>query len=323
MTTQAGITLHTDISVRAHVNYVLARTFAKQLYRIWPLTELGFRLLAMLDTAIGKMPRLRGIDHALTELGPVPVEQYLPTTVADDGLAGATVLYLHGGGFTFCGVGTHQRVASRLALTLGVPVYSILYRQLPHGGVGSAVHDALAAYRSLLETCEDPSKIVVAGDSSGGFLAAKLCELAAADGLTPPVAYIGYSAHVNLDADDRDHSVIGRDALMPVSAYKRVKQRWLGGPIELRGERSVLAIDPQVFPPTFLTAAAKEMFEADIRDLSAMLVAGGRTVETHVWRRQVHAFPVLDGLLPESTEALRMTGAFLREQVFRRGTAAA
>ncbi|WP_280461473.1 alpha/beta hydrolase [Nocardia carnea] len=310
------LNLHDGAGLGTRVTYVPARLIAKQGYRIWPLNDPGIRALALLDTAVGRLPRLPGVEYSLTELGAVPAEEYRPAMTAQDGLAGATVLYLHGGGFTFCGAGTHRRVASRMAHTLAVPVYSVLYRQLPHGGVGSAVHDACTAYRALLERCPDPGKVVLAGDSSGGFLAAKTCELAAADGLPAPAALIGYSPHVDLDADRRAHEIIGHDALMPVSAYRRAKRKWARGPVAPRGARSMLEVDPAVFPPAFLTAARREMFEADIRDFTGLLAGAGRIVETHIWRGQVHAFPVLDALLPERREAMRLTGDFLRSKVF-------
>ncbi|MEU4414790.1 alpha/beta hydrolase [Nocardia salmonicida] len=303
--------MHTEASVRSRILYVLARIFAKQAYRIWPLGDRGISALALIDTAAGQIPTLAAVEHSRGKLGTVPVERYSSASVAENQLAGARVLYLHGGGFTFCGVGTHRRVTSRMAQALSVPVYSVLYRQLPHGGVGSATHDACAAYRALIETCPDPHKVILAGDSSGGFLAAKICELAAADGLPMPAAYIGYSPQLDLDADERDYDLIRHDALMPVSAYRRAKRQWVRGPVEPRGARSMLQVDPRVFPPTFLAVAGREMFEADVLEFADMLAAGGRTVETHVWHRQVHAFPVLDGLLPESREVMRLTVDFL------------
>ncbi|MFZ2530613.1 MAG: alpha/beta hydrolase [Rhodococcus sp. (in: high G+C Gram-positive bacteria)] len=315
--------MHTDVSPQALVVYWLARLIAKQMYRIWPLSDRGIRTLALLDTMLGLLPPLRSIDHSDMELGSVEVERYLPEATASDRLAGASVLYLHGGGFTFCGIGTHRRIAGRLAQTLSVPVYSVLYRQLPDCGVGSAVHDAYAAYRGLLEICPDPDRVVLAGDSSGAFLAAKICELAAEDGTNTPAAYVGYSAHLNLDVDHRDHDLICNDALMPVSAYRRVKSKWTRGPVVVRGARSMLEVDPAVFPPVFLTAGEGEMFEADIVDFTRILADSGRTVETHVWRRQVHAFPVLDGLLPESGAAIRSTGEFLRKVLAERESGAA
>ncbi|MFD4432873.1 alpha/beta hydrolase [Nocardia sp. NPDC058497] len=314
---------HPEASVRSRVNYVLARLIAKPIYRVWPLSDTGIRALTLLDGAFGLVPAPATVVQSVTELGSVPIERYVPQRDADDALAGATVLYLHGGGFTFCGAGTHRRVTSRLAQLLAVPVYSVIYRQLPFAGVGTAVHDAYAAYRRLLEICPDPGRVIVAGDSSGAFLAAKICELAATDGIAMPAAYIGYSAHVNLDVDLRDHAVIGRDALMPVSAYTRAKQKWTRGPVDLRGARSLLQIDPAVFPPTFLTVAAKEMFEADILEFAQVLGDGGRDVEAHVWQQQVHAFPVLDGLLPESLQAVGLTAEFLRRVIGARSSTAA
>ena len=304
---RSPVTMHDTVSVRARVLYVLARSIGKQFYRVWPLNDLGIRALALLDTAVGWLPRLPDVDCSVTTLGTVPVERSMPRADAADRLAGASVLYLHGGGFTFCGAGTHRRIAGRMAQTLSVPVYSVIYRQLPRGGVGAAVHDACDAYRALLDCCPDPNKVVLAGDSSGGLLAGKICELAAADGLPAPAALIGYSPHVNLDADHRDHRLIRHDALMPVSAYRRVKRKWARGPVAPRGARSMLDVDPAAFPPTFLTAAHREMFEADILEFTRVLVRAGRTVETHVWRGQVHAFPVLDALLPENREVMRLT----------------
>lgn len=54
------------------------------------------------------------------------------------------------------------------------------------------------------------------------------------------------------------------------------------------------------------------MFEPDILDLIEFLAHAGRTVETHLWHGQVHAFPVLDTLLPENRETMRLTAVFLR-----------
>lgn len=50
----------------------------------------------------------------------------------------------------------------------------------------------------------------------------------------------------------------------------------------------------------------------DILAFSQRLHQSGTPVETHRWRRQVHAFPVLARLLPESRKAIMLTGQFLR-----------
>ncbi|MFD4401514.1 hypothetical protein ACFWPH_01995 [Nocardia sp. NPDC058499] len=55
----------------ARVTYVLARLIAMQGYRIRPLNDPGIRALALLATAVGRLPRLPGVACSVTELGAV------------------------------------------------------------------------------------------------------------------------------------------------------------------------------------------------------------------------------------------------------------
>lgn len=294
----------------------LSRLFLKPIYRMWPLGDTGVRALRIVEAACNRMPRPTIVEQQPAELGGVPAEVSVPRDAATDGLAGTRVLFLHGGAFLFCGTATHRRICGRLAQTLRVPIYSVRYRQLPEAGVGTSVQDAYDAYRSLLtldpETGADVGGVVVAGDSAGGFLAAKICELAVRDGIAAPAAFVGYSPQLSLDVDRHDPALLSHDAYMPLSAIVRAKALWDHGPVRLRGTRSPVDAPAEVFPPTFLTAAADEMLEIDVRGLTDSLYEAGRPVETHLWRRQVHAFPVLDSLLAESREAITLTGEFLR-----------
>ncbi len=82
---------------------------------------------------------------------------------------------------------------------------SVRYRQLPEGSIGTSVKDAMAAYTALLETAENPNKIVVAGDSAGGYLAMKVAEITALRGITRPAAVVGYSPPLlNVNLEDHD-----------------------------------------------------------------------------------------------------------------------
>ncbi|AHH21697.1 alpha/beta hydrolase family protein [Nocardia nova SH22a] len=307
---RSPVIAHTSPSPTSVVVYWLARTLLKPIYRVWPLGERGMRALRILETAFSWLPYPSGVHHGVADLGGVGVRTYRPRRSDSAAVADTHVLFLHGGAFLFCGPATHRHVCSRLAETLGAPVYSVNYRQLPEAGVGTSVFDACAAYRALAE--QVGGRIVVAGDSAGGFLAAKICELAELDGLPRPAAFVGYSPQLSLDADRHDPALLKHDAYQPLSAVRRAKAKWLRGDIELRGSRTPIDAPVTAFPPTFLTVAEQELLEPDILAFTERLHEGGVPVETHRWRRQVHAFPVLDRLLPESREAMAATGRFLR-----------
>lgn len=306
------VTVHDRPTPVAVLLYWSARLLLKPAYRLWPLGNRGIRVLAVIETLFGWLPRPASVDIEAVDLAGVAAEVSVPRMPAHDQMRGASVLYLHGGAFLFCGPATHRRLCARLAECLGVPVYSVAYRQLPDVGVGTSVEDAYAAYRALLDRVDAPDKLIVAGDSAGGFLAAKICELASVEDLPQPAAFVGYSPQLSLDVDERDPALLRSDAYMPLSAVRRAKLLWDRGPAPLRGTRSPFAMPAAGFPPSFLTAAERELLEPDIRTLTERLDAAGQVVETHVWRRAVHAFPVLDALLEESRESMRLTGKFLR-----------
>lgn len=302
---------HRSPSLISTVLYWLAKIFLKPVYRIWPLGDRGIRALRMIEAIFARLPKPRRVAHGHNTFGDVAVQTCTPLRPTGDALAGTHVLFLHGGAFLFCGTATHLRLCGALAETLGVPVHSARYRQLPEAGVGTSVHDAYEAYRALTRIAA-PGRVIVAGDSAGGFLAAKICELADRDGLQRPAAFVGYSPQLSLDADQHDPALLKHDAYQPLSAVRRAKAKWLRGEIELPGLRTPIDAPVGAFPPAFFTVAERELLEPDILAFTGRLHDAGTPVQTHRWRRGVHAFPVLAGLLPEARDAVKLTGEFLR-----------
>ena len=130
-------------------------------------------------------------------------------------------------------------------------------------------------------------------------------------GLPRPAAFVGYSPQLSLDADRHDPKILKHDAYQPLSAVRRAKTRWLIDDVELSGSRTPIEAPITAFPPTFLTVAERELLEPDILALTELLHQAGTPVQTHRWRRQVHAFPVLAGVTPESAQAVQITTLFL------------
>lgn len=305
-----SVVWHREVSRKARMVWWGARIFVKPLFALWPLTDRGIALLGSLDGLVDRLPARRGIEVEMIALGGVPCERLTHRHVATGALANATILYFHGGGFVFCGLATHRPLGGQLAARAGVPVVSVEYRQLPHGAIGTSVADAMTAYVELLRSCADPTRIIVVGDSAGGYLAMKVAEIAAMRNLIPPAAVIGYSPLLNLDLEDHDPAFAKRDAYLPISQIVKLKDRWLAGPDEIPGAQSPVNADPKHFPPVFLSAAEFEIFRPDVETLTANFDHAGRQIETHIWSGQIHAFPVLGKALHESRTVIALSMEF-------------
>ncbi len=104
--------------------------------------------------------------------GTIPARAYAP---AGDGLL-PVVVYYHGGGWVLGGLESHDGTCRALANATGALVVSVDYRLAPEHPFPAAVDDAWAALTWLADNAGDlggdPSRLVVAGDSAGGNLAA-------------------------------------------------------------------------------------------------------------------------------------------------------
>ncbi|MEV7542364.1 alpha/beta hydrolase [Streptomyces sp. NPDC089915] len=103
----------------------------------------------------------------------VPVRVYDP---APGERGRVLVVYLHGGGWVMCGLDTHDALCRELAAASGAVVVSAGYRLAPEHPWPAAADDALAVLLWARAEADrlgcDAGRVVVAGDSSGGNLAA-------------------------------------------------------------------------------------------------------------------------------------------------------
>ncbi len=117
--------------------------------------------------------------------GNLPVRLYWPE--AEDDTALGVIAFFHGGGWVLSNIEGHDSLARRLTNRTGAIVMSVDYRLAPEHPFPAPHDDCWAATNWLAqhagELGGDASKLVVAGDSAGGNLAAGVALRARDEGL--------------------------------------------------------------------------------------------------------------------------------------------
>jgi triacylglycerol lipase len=308
--------VHEKFSLRARVVQRGARMFFKPFMHWMPLTDRSIRALRTADRLSARGPRSRFVEPVRFELGGVPVESMTHRYGPESDM---TILYFHGGGFFAGRIETHRRICERLALYSGATVISVDYVQLPDGNVADSVRDAITAYEAALEMVTAPDKIVVAGDSAGGYLSFKVAELATRRGLTPPAAVLTFSPLLSIDPDRDDKGIVKvtefRDAYLPRHRIATIRERWLPEDATIEGYASPLLATGYIRSPSFFVSAEDEILRPEVEAMALQLAARDVEVEIHLWRGMVHAFPVLADAMPESRQALALAADFARRAV--------
>jgi acetyl esterase len=111
--------------------------------------------------------------------GDIEVRIYCPTDLSGPP---PVIVFAHGGGFVFCDLDSHDDLCRAMTNGVGAIVVSVGYRLAPESVWPAAVDDVYAvadwAAGQAGELGADPARMVVAGDSAGGNLAAVTALLA-------------------------------------------------------------------------------------------------------------------------------------------------
>lgn len=231
--------------------------------------------------------------------GEPPGDWFIPRVRECD----VTMLYFHGGGYTFYAAVTRHFIAM-LAQKLGVTIFAPDYRLTPEHPHPAQIEDGLAAYQFLLAKGTNPGQIVIGGDSAGGHLTlmtlVKLRELR----LPQPALAIGLSPWT--DIGRRGASQFGNDRYDMVQGYMTLQfATWLkGGNQYGDAELSPIHQDFRDVAPIYLQAGGKEILVDMIRDFAQAVKLQGGRIRLDVWRHMNHEFHAYGDELPDSREAL-------------------
>lgn len=303
------------------------RTFGRPIVREWSMRfEIGTLFIrAQFNHAFS----LRDINYgrayfdSLYEAPDRPYEVTIKETgknepkghwfIPKDCRSDATLLYFHGGGYTFYATVSFQFIAM-LAETLGLRVFAPDYRLTPEHPHPAQIDDGLSAYRFLLNLGLDPASLIIAGDSAGGHLA--LMTLVKLREASLPQPTLGIALSPWTDIGRRGASQFGNDPYDLVQGYMTLQfAAWLKGSASFKGENefsdrelSPIHQDFSGLAPIYLQAGGREILVDMIREFAHTIQSQGGHVRLDVWPQMNHEFHAYGKELVESREALARLG---------------
>ncbi|GGT23561.1 alpha/beta hydrolase [Streptomyces purpureus] len=232
------------------------------------------------------------------------------TGTPDSRAPGPVIVFSHGGGWVLCDLDTHDRLCRALAARVGATVVSVDYRRAPEHRHPAAEDDACTV--TWWAARRYPGRpLVVAGDSSGGNLAAATA-LRARDRGGPEIAaqLLIYPA--------LDHRLDGVSAeayaegFFHTTAHMRwYWQQYLGPHGDPVAASPGLAADLSGLPPALVVVADCDPLRDEGVAYARRLSAAGGRAAVHVHTGMFHGFLGATGVLPEADAALDSAAAWL------------
>ncbi|MEU1429975.1 alpha/beta hydrolase [Nocardia sp. NPDC005746] len=260
---------------------------------------------ALMDwgSAAQRAPRGTHLEHV--RLGGRPTERVSVGPVSDS----ATVLYLHGGGYTVGSPLTHRSLAAYLSRETGCAVQVPDYRLAPEHPFPAALEDAEAAFLELVAAGFRPERIAVAGDSAGGGLSLALAErLRDRHGLTP--AALGLIAPWT---DPNEVPTRNRDLVINKPWSRVCAAAYLGGGDGQDAGYAPLLGDLRGLPPTYVQADKAELLHDQCTRLVAQLRAAGVPTEFTETEGLWHVAQLQAALVAPAAAVTVELGQFLRQ----------
>lgn len=225
------------------------------------------------------------------------------------------VLFFHGGGWVHGTLDTHERLCSILAVHAQCAVVSVDYRLAPENPFPAAWEDAQNSLQWVKEHGNelgiDSNRIALAGDSSGGNLAAATAQAVAGDKAVVHqlLFYPALDGSCSSASYDREHQ----------GFLSAAQMRWYWeqyAPGELRNDRraspaAATLIRPDTAPATLIIAGNDPLHDEGVAYARA-LQAASVSATLHDYPGAVHGFASFFGLVPLGDEAVIAATAALR-----------
>ncbi len=228
------------------------------------------------------------------------------------------LLYLHGGGWVFFSVDTHDRLMRELAARAGRTVIGVDYARAPEARYPVAREQAVAAWRwaqaHAAELDIDAAGIALGGDSAGANLALAAALVLRDAGERPDALLLNYGV---FDDDDSTESYTRFDG--PAYNLGRDEMRWfwdryLGDPRATDGDPLAMPLKARLagLPRCCLVVPECDVLRDNSLTLAARLREAGVPTALQRHPGAVHSFLEAISFSEAAEAALAQSSAWLR-----------
>jgi monoterpene epsilon-lactone hydrolase len=225
----------------------------------------------------------------------------------------SAIMYLYGGGYVISSPHARRKLAGHLANASGARALVPRYHLAPERPFPSAVEDAAADYRWLLEEGYRPERIIIAGDSSAGGLTVATILKLREDATRLPAGGVPISPWVDLACTAE---TLETRATVDLTVTKASLQRMAGQYLQGANPRTPLAsplyADLSGLPPLLIVVGGDEALLDDSVRLTRAAGIAGVDVTLYIGAGMQHIFPIYCGVIPEADAAVAMIGAWMR-----------
>jgi acetyl esterase/lipase len=233
-------------------------------------------------------------------------------SIPKHGKAQRTVLYLHGGGYSFYPRGFYENFAGLLGRSTEAAVFSLDYGLAPEHRFPSQLTEAVNAFQWLLKR-RDLRSLVLIGDSAGGNLALALLLRLRAARLPFPALTVCLSPAT----DFRSSIAIAESPLDWITPHMALRwAEWYCTPEQCNDPLvSPVLADLRGLPTIYVQAGEGEILFDSIQSFVSRAQAQGVQITLDAWPGMNHDFQAFGPRTLQSAEALKRIGAKVAEHV--------
>jgi acetyl esterase len=230
------------------------------------------------------------------------------------------VIYYHGGGWIMGDLDSHDNICRSIAARAQVVVVSPDYRLAPEHEFPAAFEDAYAALLWARQNAAliggDPLSLAVAGDSSGGNLAAAVA-LKARDGREHPIScQILIYPVLNLGSfDTASYRDFGAGFFLTHASMLKFREMYV--PDSSRWHDPYVspakAGDLSGLPPAYIITAEVDVLRDEGEAYAARLLETGVPVVLRRYNKVIHGFLGMERLTKKAFYALDDMASFLKQ----------